>query len=497
MPVPVRVRQVAGPNVYFDLGTRHGVETGDTLAVAREAAGPVVGRLVVTASTETRSVMSFAGALFPVTRGEVLTLYLHRTPPEEISEVAVPVRRPSARESAAPVKERPPIRGRIALDFAGNHSSTRIGGADPVDIERTFATPALRVDATIPQAVSGFDLRTSFRMAYRYSDPSGVAPVASTRVYTAALERRFEGVPLRMSLGRFHSPMESYSGYWDGIFLRYGGSGGGVSALVGFEPDRWNERPSLARPKASVVLDAARRGEGWRWRGDLSVHTLRPTDSLPDHTFIGVSQRVSAGPLVLSQDLQMDRDPDDGAPRVSRLRVRGSLNMGGGLLLRAGLAHQETYLAFRLEAPFAPRRNRVDGGFSYRWSGGSLSGGASAGEDGQGRRTSGVTGAMSVRRLPGLFGAGGGATASYWSGPHGRSLSLAPSLDLARSRNSFRLGYRLFRSDYLDRPSTTHALEASVGLPLAPGVRLSARARSQWGGDLRNDALRITLYKAF
>ena len=104
---------------------------------------------------------------------------------------------------------------------------------------------------------------------------------------------------------------------------------------------------------------------------------------------------------------------------------------------------------------------------------------------------------MSVRRLPWLFGAGGGTTASYWSGPYGRSLLLAPSLNLARSRNSFRVGYRLFRSDYLDRRSTTHALEASVGLPLAPGVRLSARARSQWGGNLRNDALRLTLYKVF
>ena len=192
--VTVRVRQVAGPNVYFDLGTQNGIATGDTLAVAREGAGPVVGHLFVTASTETRSVMSFAGALFPVTRGEVLTLYLHRAPPEETPGAAVPVRRPSAREPAAPVKERLPMRGRVALDFSGNHSTTRFGGADPVDIERTYATPALRVDATIPQAVSGFDLRTSFRMAYRYSDPSGMTPAASTRVYTAALERRKRGL---------------------------------------------------------------------------------------------------------------------------------------------------------------------------------------------------------------------------------------------------------------------------------------------------------------
>jgi len=523
--ITVRVRQVAGSSIYLDVGTRHGLATGDTVEVSREDTAAAVGRLAVTASTGTRSVLAFAGEAFPVTRGETLTLHLLREPAEEVPEAAAP-RAATATAAAGPApaaasaagvgtgartstpgtmprpvgrpareREAPRPHGRIGLDFSANRSTTRVGGVDPVDVDRTFATPAFRLDATVPEAIGGFRLRTSMRLAYRYSSEEIVQPASSARVYAAVLEREFTAVPLRVALGRFHSPVESYSGFWDGALLRLGGALG-VGAIVGFEPNRWNERPSFTSPKATLFMDASARGNGWRWTGDLSAHALRPTDSLPDHTFLGASQRVTLGPLRLSHDLQLDQERDGGW-RMSRVRVSGSLELGGGVQLRGGFSRRETWIQGRDQAFFAPRNERVDAGLSLRAGTGSISLDGSRGADRDGRRSWGTTGSLSLDPLPGTSVVGLWGSVARWSGPFGSTVTAAPSLSFRLRPAWLRTGYRYARSNYLDRLNETHAVEGSLDVPLASGLRVNTRMRVEWGGTLTGQAFDLGLYRIF
>lgn len=502
----VRVRQVAGATLYLDVGTRHGLAAGDTLDVAREEAGVRVGRLVVTASTPTRSVLSFAGAPFPVTRGEVLVLGLLRVPaelpaaadarPERAPPAADAARAPNRPREEIPVRGVAPRRpyGRIGLDLAASRSVTRVGTSDPLHVDRTFATPALRLDATVPDALGGFRLRTSLRLAYRYSDVELARPAASTRVYAAVLERDFTSLPLRVALGRFHSPVESYSGYWDGAFVRWGGDVG-IGALVGFEPDRWDERPSTALPKATAFVDATRRGRGWRWSGDVSVHAVRPSDSLPDHTFVGVTQRLVAGAVRLGHDLQVDRDPEGGW-RLSRLRADGALALGAGLHLRAGVARRESWSVWRAGDPFSPRHDRVQGGLAYLGAGGSLALDLSRARDAAGRVSNGATASFRLRAVPLLAGSDLTGSLSRWSGPYGTTLSLAPALGRDFGTTRLRAGYRLDRSELLGREVLTHGVEGGFDLPLGV-VRASGRARVQWGSVLAAQSFRLGLVRVF
>ena len=92
--VTVQVRQVAGANVYVDLGTLHGLASGDTLEASRDTVGQPEGRLVVVAATQDRSVLAFASDPFPVTRGGRLVLYLLREPAEEPRDCAQRLRAP-------------------------------------------------------------------------------------------------------------------------------------------------------------------------------------------------------------------------------------------------------------------------------------------------------------------------------------------------------------------------------------------------------------------
>lgn len=512
--VTVRVRQVAGTGVYLDVGRIHGFATGDTLPVLRAGEATPVGALVVTASSERRCVLTFVGAPFPVTGGEILTFHLRRQPtewpqsepPARPTPPTTPSRRPpsletSERSESGDQVGRPvplPAHGRYGLDLSAVHSSTRFGDPDPDQIERTFATPALRIDATVPEAVGGFRLVTSLRTAYRYSDTDVVSPAGSIRVYTASLARTFTSVPLRLALGRFRSPVEDFSGYWDGIMVRFGGDALGVGALVGLQPDRWNERPSTELPKASVFLDWQREGPDWRWRGDVSAHTVRPTSDLPNHTFLGLGQRITAGRLALGQELQVDRDPGDGRWRLSDLRLRGTVELSRRLDLRLGLARRESYRVWRGDAPFSPRMDRVSAGLGWRLGRGYLGVDVSGNRaPGTGRDTWSWTGTVSVPGLPGLPGVTGTGSVSRWAGSFGNVLSAAPGITFPVAGVPVRAGYRFQRAFFLRRTTVTHGLDLATDLELADGLRASMRLGGSWGGTLRSQTLQVSLYRIF
>lgn len=496
----VVVRQVAGTSIYLDVGRRHGLETGDTIEVAREEGGDPVGRLVVTAATDTRSVLTFAAEPFPITRGASLTLTLLRAPAEAVPEAAAPraTVTADARSPAPQVSSfSPGPHGRIGLDLSASQSTTSVGSVDPERVRRTFATPALRFDATVPQAVGSFALHLGGRLAYRYADGATIAPATSVRIYGASLDRDVPGSPIRLRLGRFHSPVEVYSGWWDGAMIRVGNRAFGVGALAGYEPDRWNERPSADRPKVTAFADWHGRGPGWRWQGDVSFHTVRPRDSLPDHTFLGISQRISTGPLRISQDLQVDRDEAGGRWRVSRAGIRSTLTLGRHVDVRAGASRRESWLVGLGGGLFAPRSDRIDGGIAIRTGGSYLSADASRSKDGLGRESTGLTGSVSVRRLPASSVLGASAVVSRWTGPYGNTLSANPSLMVDLTPAWLRFGYRYYRSAFLERTSTTHGAEASLDAPLASGLRVSVRARVQWGSYLANRSLDLSLYRIF
>jgi hypothetical protein len=494
--VAVQVRQVAGANVYVDIGTRHGLAAGDTLSAARDTIGQPEGSVVVVAATEDRSVLAFASDPFPVTRGARLVLYLLRAPAEEPPTPESPGIRPDASVPTEAVTAKARPYGRVGLEMSASRSTTLVGQTDPESVQRTFATPVLRVDATVPEAMGGFTLRTSLRAAHRHASQRLITPSTSVRVYAAHLERDFEDLPLRLAFGRFSSPVESYSGYWDGLLVRVGSRGLGVGAIVGFEPERWNESPSTERAKTTAFLDLDRRGRSWRWRGNISAHALRPTNDVPTHTYLGATQRISVRGLTLSQDLQLDRDPSEGAWRISRLRVRGAVSLGGPVALRAGFSRRESFVLGGT-LPFAPRSDRVDAGFSIRGEGGFLSADVGANEDAQGNRTWGTAGSFVVYRIAGLEATGASGSVMRWTGLNGDIISASPSLSRDLGSARIRLGYRFSHADYLARVTTTHGTHASADMRLSDGVRLFARVRVQWMGALRNEGVDLRLYRVF
>ncbi|MBP8136815.1 MAG: hypothetical protein KAY61_01320, partial [Candidatus Eisenbacteria bacterium] len=185
-PRPTVVVQIAGANVYLNVGADSGIVTGDTVAVRKRADAAPVGALTVVSATRTRSVLTFAGTPFPVTRGD--TLFISARPRDAVTGMPAPVAMAATRPRAPPaMASGPRVDGAVALEMYGSHSETVGLGADPIRTTRDIGMPAVRFNTM----VSGD--RTRFRLSMRAQQRTGPTSVwdrsTRIRVYEARLER--------------------------------------------------------------------------------------------------------------------------------------------------------------------------------------------------------------------------------------------------------------------------------------------------------------------
>ncbi len=537
--ITVRVREIAGSSMYLDVGTQKGIVAGDTLPVLSGSPSSAVrGRVVVMAATGTRSVLTFAGPPFPVTRGESLVLQLPRGPamapppttaastvgadttraaddsagasvaahgtPIEAPAAPVPTAPsaspPSDSETSAQAPEAPHAapHGSVSLDVSAMRSTTQVGNPIPASVARTFATPTMGLDLTVPRAVGPLSLNTDMYLSYRYSSGNVVQPAMGADVFAANLEGDFRD--FRFTLGRFYSPMDSYTGFWDGLMLRAGGSGLGVGAMAGFEPNLLTQRPSLSTPKAALFVDGGAHGQGWSWSGNLTGAFARPNYA-PDHMFFSAGQRFSIGPVWLSHDMEIDRNPTTGRWTLSQLYVRASVAVTSGVQVHAGFSRSEPWLpelpGFQQQAVFGPRSDQLDAGLSLQGGGGFLSADVFTGTDVTGSSTRGATGSFAIPHLPDLEHLGLSASVSTWDGAYGTTLFASPSVILDVSGATLRVGYQMDRAKYLGRSTKTNGADLWLDAPLAGGLRLSGRLDAQFGGLMNTQSFEIGLYRFF
>ena len=334
------------------------------------------------------------------------------------------------------------------------------------------------------------------RAAYRYGSDGVIDPTTSVRIYEFDAEKRFERVPLRVQVGRFFSPYEAFSGYWDGLLLRTGGEGFGVGGVVGLEPDRWNQSFSVDRPKASGFMDFRAAGSDGGVEGGFSVTHVRPADGRPNQLYVGSSGRAWIGGLGLSHTVQVDRHPDTNEWIISDLLVQARLPVSRALQLRGRWSRRSPHY-FWLDDPFSFRRDDVGGGVTIRWKGGSfLTDVALHQADGDTTWSRSVTASVHLDDgLPMDLGARFGASA--WDAPFGRITTASMTLDRFVGRAWFTGGYRIYRSEGGWQELTTHHVDATASWQLPDRVRLTGLASTTVGGGLLQQRVQLGVSRSF
>lgn len=488
------VEEIAGANIYLSLGTEASVATGDTLRVYRDQEGTYLGALRVVASSSTRSVVVFLDETFPLTRGVPVWVEIAGTTPAEVSAVASD---PASGSTRVTRGRSPAVRGRISLDFSGHQSTTRWLSNDWQESERWFATPSVGLRLTATDLPGGLIFRTSSRGMYRYSDPGIVDPDLAVHVYELSLTKAFRSVPLTLLAGRFSSPYEFYSGYWDGGLLRLGSRTLGIGIVAGLTPRRADQAPSSELPKYTVFADLTLAGRGVRYATDLSVHRVLPRDeALFDRTFAGWSQSLRVGRFSLTSDVQVDRDPEAEEWRLSRLQLTGAVPLTRGLRLRGRYDKTRPYFLFRSSSLLPFTRDRISGGIGYYGGHAALTADVGAGrfEDGEWSMT--YSASVNLRRTS-LLGLGLHGSGSYWTRGEGTVVRATLGMSKEIGRGEIRGGYELSRSELYGPTVTSHAGVLGVTTPLGARVYASLQARFQRGANLLSNSLYASIWTSF
>ncbi len=502
----VTVQYIAGPNIYLDAGSGDGIAPGDTLRVIHES--KPVGAWRVISSSRTKTVVTFAGTPFAVTRGErFLILFTPHegtpppatmeTPSEDVSETtagrtsllkkAPPPRKPRKRSSRRPVR----VTGRLFMEMNTLRSSTKYQANTLVRNDRTFLTPTAGLRASVSNLPGGLRLNVNTRISQRTSFNSTVGDLRSIRIYQASIERAFE--VFQIKAGRFYDPFENFNGYWDGLLVRLGGDGFGGGFAAGFEPDRADEQFSADLPKASVFLDYQYRKGEVRYEAETSVHQVRPRSDYDTHTFFGWSQSFRWSGLRLSQNLQLDRHPTTGAWEISRLQVRASIPLSRHLLATGRYFVRRPYLLTRVGDPFGIRRVQGHVGLMVNFAGGTA-GMTVSGNRVQGTLPNYTYSAYFNLTQTGFLGLGVSAAASYWSRDAASTLYVSGGLNRMFGRVRSHLRLARYQSDTGGARLTSHTVTLSLNFPVHRRFFAGIQARTQFGQNLTSTSLYTSLW---
>ncbi|MEZ4415532.1 MAG: AMIN domain-containing protein [Gemmatimonadota bacterium] len=495
------VTRIAGATLYIDRGSESGVLMQDTLRLIAveddERGGP---QLRVLASAEGRAVLEFIGAPVQITRGDKLSL-VHATPARadetllDIYSRAFPNGAAPAGTRAEVVRAGPQSAGRLLIDLNAIQSTTK--WSDSVEsgsVSRTFLTPTARFIGSVTNLPGGFRLESNLRGSYRYATGGvSLSNQQSLRVYELSLDRSTEGLQVR--LGRFYSPYESFSGYWDGGVVRVGSDDLGAGILLGFQPDAWNESFSVDIPKMSLFVDLERRSQNGGFRADWSAHRLMPRNGLETHTFLGWSQRLWWKRLTVSNELQLDQNSVEGGWVVSEFQTNTSMSLGARTQVYARVSRRQPYYYWVAEDPFSYLRDGAGLGMTVAVSDAVVGGDVTFNHSELRGTLRAFSGSL---QLPAMAGGWSSSTyATWWSDKYSSGASLSPTFSRAFGDVNARMGYRYYWSESAFNTLGTHGFDGTLIFPAGPGLRATLQASGQWGGNLRNLRLYSSLWKTF
>jgi hypothetical protein len=496
----VVVEYIAGTNIYLGAGTDVGITVNDTLLVYGASNDEKLGLFLVMSSTQERSMVTFAGDPFPVTRGSVLQI----APRSEATTGSRPADTPRGGPTDLPVsraanravKRSPRASGRLSIDVNVLDSTTKPGGDQAVAIDRRFTTPAVRLRMRIAQLPGGLTLNTNFRAASRFASGAGIEPTQSLRIYQASLEKSFQSVPVQMHAGRFYNPFETFSGYWDGLLLHVGGEGLGVGVAAGFQPYLTNEDFRTDVPKYSAFVNYRKSSGAVRYYADLSGHKLQPSEARLDRTYIGLSQRLYWNRFSISQRLQVDRYPLNDRWTVTQLDVRSSIPMGRNLSLLGRYSLRKSSVAAPADDPIPTSRERATVGFAYYFFSGNIGADVTANRWDSSDISLTYASHLNFPRTP-LLGLGFRAAASHWKRGNLATLYLSPGIRHSSGRLQSELSYQRYSTEGSSQTVVSEALELFLTFPIARKLFYTLQGRGQWGDVLNSNSLYTGIWLSF
>lgn len=480
------VTQLAGQNVYLNVGTDQGIAKGDTLQLV--AAGRM---LLVLQASRKQCITEVLGASFPVTRGQRLTFDVLKgngnvAPDEGRSDEPAPVevdemasimdtndQQVIARRRKSSKIE---VDGRLIINLSFLESQTSIRSNAVAPVSRRYATPSLNLNATIKNLPSDVRLNIHVRSDYRYQSRNPIAPESSFRAYRLNLEKT---LPFgEIQAGRFYNRYSQRGGYWDGLSFIAGDRRKGVGGSIGFMPDRANEGFTTQFPRYSLFAHyETPRKNTLRYRASVAYNEIQPSSVFLAHRYTGIEQRFDLDIFSINQDLQLDQDPVSMNWVVSHFQLNTRIKVGSRASLRGRYSMRQPYRMYNIDQPFLTRRDQFGGGLSFQFDKFSLGANYAVRQLNQqyeGQTVSGQFNTLPLTRWALSF----SGSANRWESDFGTALFANTGIARHFGKIYARVNYGFYqsRSPNLDTPINMHRVSLSSSIPFSKSMYWNFRA---------------------
>ncbi len=462
----VSVEYIAGQNIYIGVGNETGLVRRDTVDVFRDS--NLLGRLRIISITSRRAVTTFVGERFPVDFSDRFTIRFNtakaqaeqlkltgptntgtKANPDEAIDRATPVRTSILADATTTNRRSSTNRLRASGRVSFNTQSLRtLTDAREEGLPRSrtsFSSTTASVRTSVDRLPRGLKANIHFRAAYRKSSTATTLAPQSIRVYKASIEKRFSSKPISFEIGRFYSIHEDFSGYWDGAIVRYGPRRMGAGVAFGFEPSLSNEGFDTNLPKYSVFADFRARGRGMRYDADISFHEIRGQNQYSKHDYIGIQQSIRATWVRVSQDLQVNRNPETSSWMITRFQTNASIPIAKQIRLTGRFLVRRPYYVWRTQNFMSTRRDRISVGANSTVGSGvaglRVTSNRYEGQDPYTTYSSFLN--LSKTRLAGI---GFTSSASYWTRNDTRAVSANAGISKLVGRLFLRARYRYYRT---------------------------------------------------
>ncbi len=506
--IKAQIVQISGQTLYLNAGRNQGISTGDTLTVyAGEKNGHIRGRLHVIAAISQSCSAEFLGRPFSLTRGEEIYFSTVAPPQKQIAQNSASpdsVRRKSIMDEKSTFKApgrsnvvSPVITGRIMTGGYLNLSQSRFSSLDPSWTHQTYASPFVNLMLRGRELPGNLQFDVNMRWSYRYLKQRPFSPTNLFSIYNIKVSKQFKAVPLlSVSVGRFYNQYERFSGFWDGVMLRYGSYSNGVGVITGFEPSLSSQGFSTSVPKHSIFAYTSQNiGPVWS-SSEISFNAMYPNNGWMNHLFWGLHQDFRLGRSLIGGSVQVDRDPTQGKWTLTQGYLQGRFQLIGGLSANANWLRQRPYQIWQTTDPIGYTRTSYGGGLSYDFSSGYVSSNVSVDKSDltQAADNYSLYGSLQHTRFWQLGFSGHG---SYWSDHTNKVLSAGFGINRWFGQNQFDLGYDFYRTDFVGQAVVSHSITAHFYVPLMKKMILDLQTRFDIGSVTQNKSIYLSIWYNF
>lgn len=506
--IKAQIVQISGQTLYLDAGRNQGISTGDTLTVyAGEKNGHIRGQLRVIAAISQSCSVEFIGRPFSMTRGQQIYFSTETPPKSQLAQANASsdsVKRKSIMDQKSTFTSSrssggvsPIITGRLMTGGYLNFSQSRFSSLDPNWIHQTFASPFVNLLLRGRRLPDNFQFDVNMRWSYRYLRQRAISPANLFSIYNIKISKQFKAVPhLTVSLGRFYNQYERFSGFWDGLMLRYGSYNNGIGIITGFEPSLSSQGFSTNVPKHSIFAYSSQKiGPVWS-SSEISFNALYPKNGWLNHLYWGLHQDFRLGRSLIGGSMQVDHNPATSRWTLTQGYLQGQFQLFGGLSANANWLRQQPYQIWQTPNPISYSSTSYGGGLSYDFSNGYISSNISAEKrDTTTANNYSLYGSLQHTNILQL---GFNAHGSYWT-DHNNNRVLSAGFGLTRwfGQKQFQLGYDFYRTDFIGQAVVDHAITAHLYVPLMKKMILDLQTRFNIGSVTQNKSMYLSIWYNF